>query len=78
MNTFIAYFSSMRPERVLAMCLALVALTGVADYVTGYEMNFATVYLAPISMTAWVLGRNAAIVMSIIATMAWYVSVLHM
>lgn len=78
MNNLIAYFSSMRPERVLAMCLALVAITGVMDYLTGYEMNFATVYLAPISVTAWVLGRNAAIVMSIIATMAWYLSVLHM
>lgn len=78
MNKLIAYLSSMQPARLLAACLAVVAMTGVIDYVTGYEMNLAIVYLAPISITAWALGRNAAIVMAIIATMAWYLSVLHM
>jgi signal transduction histidine kinase len=64
--------------RMLAASLVLVAVVGVIDFFTGYEMNFAMVYLAPIFMAAWALGTHAAIVMSIIATTAWYISIVHM
>ena len=77
MNKLIVYLSSMRPARLLAACLALVAIIGVIDYFTGYEINLAMVYLAPISITAWALGAHAAIVMAILATMAWYLSLLY-
>ena len=78
MNRIDAYLSTLPPPRVLAACLALVAIIGMVDYYSGYEMNLATVYLAPIFITAWALGTHAAIVMSIIATVAWYLSILHM
>lgn len=67
----------MTPARLLATCLALVAVIGVVDYHSGAEMNVAMLYLAPVFMTAWTLGTHAAIVMSIIGTTAWYVSVLY-
>ena len=78
MNRIDAFLSTQPPSRVLAACLALVAVIGVVDYFTGYEMSFATVYLAPIFITAWALGTHAAIVMSIIATTTWYLSILYM
>jgi signal transduction histidine kinase len=68
----------MPPGRLLATCLALVTIIGVADYYSGPEMNVAMLYLAPIFMTAWTLGTHAGIVMSIISTTAWYISVLYM
>src|ERR1044071_643987 len=68
----------MSPARLLAICLILVAIIGIVYYYSGAEMNIAILYLAPIFMTAWVLGTHAAIVMSIIATTAWYISVLYM
>jgi signal transduction histidine kinase len=77
-NRIDAYLSSQPPSRLLAACLLLVSVIGMVDFYTGYEMNFATVYLAPIFITAWTLGTHAAIVMSIIATTAWYLSILHM
>src|SRR3954464_12802603 len=78
MNTLTFYFSRMAPSRLLALCLVLVTIIGVVDYYSGSEMNIAMLYLAPIFMTAWTLGAHAAIVMSIIATTAWYISVLYM
>jgi hypothetical protein len=73
-----AYLSRMPPGRLLASSLALVVVIGVVDYYSGTELNVAMLYLAPIFMTAWTLGTHAAIVMSIIATTAWYLSVLYM
>ncbi|HEY0336992.1 MAG TPA: ATP-binding protein [Burkholderiales bacterium] len=78
MNRLTAYLSSLAPAQLLAMCLVLVAAIGIADYFTGSELNVAMLYLAPIFMTAWTLGTHAAIVMSIIATTAWYISILYM
>jgi signal transduction histidine kinase len=77
-NKIDAYLARLSPGRLLALCLALVTLVGVVDYVTGSELNVAMLYLAPIFMTAWTLGTHAAIVMSIIATTAWYISILYM
>src|SRR3954471_19754829 len=78
MNKLTLFLSRMSPAGVLAISLVLVAVIGVVDYYSGSEMNIAMLYLAPIFMTAWTLGTNAAIVMSIIATTAWYISVLYM
>lgn len=64
--------------QLLALSLTLVAAIGVVDYLTGYEMNVGTLYLAPVFIAAWTLGANAAIVMSIISISAWFVSVVYM
>jgi C4-dicarboxylate-specific signal transduction histidine kinase len=77
-NRIDAFLSSLPPAYVLTMCLALVAIIGATDYFSGYEMNVTVLYLTPILMTAWALGAHAAIVMSIIATAAWYLSILYM
>jgi signal transduction histidine kinase len=76
MNKLTAYLSTLPPARLLSLCIAQVAIIGVADMI-GAEMNLAMLYLAPIFMTAWMLGTHAAIVMSIIATVAWYISILY-
>ena len=77
-NRLGALLSRLPPSRLFAASLVLVSVVGVIDFFTGYEMNFAMVYLAPIFMAAWALGTHAAIVMSIIATTAWYISIVHM
>ena len=76
MNKQDPYLTRLPPGRLLAVCLALVAVIGVIDYYTGYEMNVTMLYLAPIFIAAWGLGINAAIVMAIISMTAWFVSVL--
>ena len=77
-NKIDAFLTGLPPARLLAICLALVALIGVIDYESGSEMDISMLYLAPIFMTAWALGTQPAIVMSIIAATAWFISVLYM
>src|ERR1700752_4254951 len=78
MNRFARLLTQLPAGGLLALCLALVGTIGVVDYITGYEVNVTMLYLAPIFIAAWTLGMNAAMVMSIIAISAWYISVLYM
>ncbi|HYC44138.1 MAG TPA: ATP-binding protein [Burkholderiales bacterium] len=78
MKKRIDVLESLGPGRLLVLCVALVGLVSVIDMLTGYEMNVTMLYLAPIFLAAWTLGANAAIVMSIIAIAAWFVSLLYM
>jgi diguanylate cyclase (GGDEF)-like protein len=46
-------------DRTLSVCLGfgLIAVIGVLDYVTGYELSFFVLYLLPVSLLAWKGGR---------------------
>ena len=59
----------------LFACVALVALIALGDYITGYELSLAVLYLAPIFLATWVAGRLPGIVMSVLALAAWLISV---
>ena len=67
-------FAQYRRGWVLA-CVPLVTLIALGDYVTGYELSLAVLYLAPIFLATWVAGRLPGIVMSVLALAAWLISV---
>ena len=56
---------------MLAGCLALVALVAVADYLTGYDMRLAILYLVPIAAASWTLGPRAGILIAVAAVVSW-------
>ena len=58
---------------VLAGCLVLVALVSAADYLTGYDIRLAILYLVPIVVASWTLGARAGMVVAIAAVMSWIV-----
>lgn len=62
----------------LALCLALVVIIAVSDYATGYELSLSILYLAPVSVSAWIFGRNTGVLMSVVAALVWFVSDLLM
>ena len=78
MNRLAAQLTTMPRGRLLALCVALVVTIGIIDYVTGYEMSVAMLYLGPIFIAAWTLGTAAAISMSVLAMVAWATSVYYM
>src|ERR1035441_8754673 len=41
---------------VMALSVALVAVIGLVDYLTGSEIYFSTFYLLPVGLVAWVVG----------------------
>jgi C4-dicarboxylate-specific signal transduction histidine kinase len=57
-----------------AAYLCLVVVIAVADYVTGYDIRLATLYLFPIGLATWRLGAGAGTFMAVAATFSWLVS----
>src|SRR6185503_8343897 len=60
----------------LVVSLALVAGIAVADAYTGYEIRLAILYLAPIALATWFVGRHAGILVTVLAVSAWLLSFL--
>lgn len=60
--------------RVLVLALAAcgVAVVGMVDYATGYEISMSLFYLAPVSLAAWYAGRRAGIAIAAMSCASWY------
>jgi signal transduction histidine kinase len=55
-------------SRVLVgtVCILLVGLVGLVDYLTGYERSVLVVYFLPVALGTWFVGRNFGLVLSVI------------
>lgn len=60
------------------LCVSLIAAIALLDYITGHELSLAVLYLAPVFLSAWLLGRDAGIAISMMATVTWLISVIFM
>jgi signal transduction histidine kinase len=61
-------------RRILPLTLLAavgVALIWLVDISTGPDFGFAIFYLIPIGLASWWLGRTAAVVIALLATVAW-------
>ena len=58
--------------RWIAVCLALVVVIAAADYATGYEISLSILFLAPVFIGAWTLGRAGGVAIAIVSALAWY------
>jgi signal transduction histidine kinase len=63
-------------SRVLvgAVCILLVGLVGLADYLTGYERSILVVYFLPVALGTWFVGRNFGLVLSVITVVVGVLS----
>jgi len=50
----------------VAMSLAIVAVVGVFDCLSGYELNFFAFYLIPVCLAVWFVGRGYGILVSVL------------
>lgn len=57
--------------QALSIALALVAVIGAVDYVTGYEWAFSLFYLFPVLLATQVLGPRAGLAMAVLAAGVW-------
>jgi signal transduction histidine kinase len=55
------------------ICVLLVAVIGVIDYLTGYAILFSAFYLIPVALSAWYVGRTFAVVVSVLSAAIWIV-----
>jgi len=57
------------------LCLCLVAGIGLGDYATGEELSLSILYLAPICLASWMLGRGGGLTFSMLASATWLTSI---
>lgn len=65
------------PGVVWTATLLTVLGLGVLDYVTGYDVSFAMLYLLPVLVAAWYLGTPAATFIAATATLCWFLAEYH-
>jgi diguanylate cyclase (GGDEF)-like protein len=51
---------------------ALIAITGIADFLTGYELAFSLFYVIPVSFVTWHIGRRFGLVTSFASAVVWF------
>ena len=51
--------------------LAVLALIGVIDYLTGFELLFSVFYLLEVGLAAWFVGRWFGLLMSVLSVIVW-------
>lgn len=71
MSAFAYLEKRSRPFLVTAG-IVLVALLGVLDTLTGYELSFSLFYLIPISLVSWFAGRRSGIMMTLYSGFSWF------
>lgn len=52
-----------------------VLLIGIADRITGREMNFFLFYFFPVSVASWYVGIRTAVTLSIMSALVWFVAI---
>jgi len=68
------FLKRQRRWAVVGYALALVGVIGLFDYLTGYEVAFYPFYAIPILLMVWYGDIKAAIVMSILSAVAWWIA----
>lgn len=74
MKHLLAIFRRLPEPLRWACCLVLVAVIGVLDHASGYELSMSIFYLIPISLAAWEIGRPAALLLALVSATVWLVS----
>ena len=57
--------------QVGALAALLIALIGVADYSTGYDLSFGLFYVAPVSLMAWFGSRRLGVLTAGLSALVW-------
>jgi hypothetical protein len=68
------FLSGRSPASVLFLSIFLVLLAGWIDYVTGVEVSLSILYLLPVSMGAWFVGRRVGVVLSFLGSATWFLA----
>jgi NtrC-family two-component system sensor histidine kinase KinB len=53
------------------ICLLLIAAIGAVDYITGPELSISILYLLPVSMASWWVGRRPGLLAAMLASVTW-------
>jgi diguanylate cyclase (GGDEF)-like protein len=61
----------MSRTQIVGLSVAGVAAVGVLDEITGYELSLSLLYLLPVALAAWYVGRGAGVAVAALAGLVW-------
>jgi sigma-B regulation protein RsbU (phosphoserine phosphatase) len=62
------------PARIVALSVVVSIFLGIIDWVTGPLFSFTIFYLVPVALVAWLVGRRAAVFLSLFCAVVWTVA----
>jgi diguanylate cyclase (GGDEF)-like protein len=65
------YLKKQPKPYLIMVSFMIIILIGIADYLTGEEVSSAIFYLLPVSLSAWFIGKGAALLISFISAITW-------
>jgi diguanylate cyclase (GGDEF)-like protein len=68
------YFAGMGRMQVFLIGIAVIAVFGVADYATGFEISFSFFYLFPILIVTWYYNLKAGMILIVLSIAMWTIT----
>ncbi len=68
------YLERSSTPAIVAVALFGVALIGLVDYLTGYEISMSVFYLGPVILASRYAGARAGVTVAVVSCIAWYVA----
>jgi diguanylate cyclase (GGDEF)-like protein len=68
------YIGHSHKSLLIFSSLVFVLLLGYLDYLSGFEFSFSLFYLLPVSMIAWFVNRNSALLIATLSALMWFLS----
>jgi diguanylate cyclase (GGDEF)-like protein len=69
---FARWIDALPPGVLFALALGTTAVVGIADELTGPDLNLTLAYLLPVWFAAWFLGAAGGVAIAIAGTIAWW------
>src|SRR5262249_18912191 len=66
------FFEGLARGVVFGLALMAVAVVGMGDELTGYELHFTPFYFLPIWFASWFLGAAAGLALALASAIAWW------
>ena len=62
------------PTQIVALAVVVAIILGVIDWITGPLVSFTIFYMVPVALVAWLVGRRAAVLLSLFCAVVWTVA----
>ena len=56
---------------IVALAVVGVAVVGLTDYVSGFELSLSVFYLGPVALAAWYASKRAGVAVSVLSSVTW-------
>ena len=74
MIRIIDYLNQQTKFTLLGLVIILVILIGYINHLAGVEISFSILYLLPVSMVSWCVGRREGGLIALASSASWYVA----